>query len=92
MIMAYECWYKSLVPLMKSIREQMSDKPIYLTFDIDSIDPAYCPGTGLWLTLHLCMYPSNTNTLYRNTRDRWFDLNSSIGSYTRFERNKYYCS
>ena len=47
MIMAHECWYKSLVPLMKSVREQMSDYPIYLTFDIDSIDPAYCPGTGI---------------------------------------------
>ena len=47
MIMACDCWYKSLAPLMKSIRERMGNDPVYLTFDIDSIDPAYCPGTGI---------------------------------------------
>ena len=41
-----ECWYKSLVPLMKTVREQMGGMPVYLSFDIDGIDPAYCPGTG----------------------------------------------
>ena len=24
----------------------MGDRPVYLTFDIDSLDPAYAPGTG----------------------------------------------
>ena len=24
----------------------MGDKPVYLTFDIDCLDPAYAPGTG----------------------------------------------
>ena len=24
----------------------MADDPVYLTFDIDSLDPAYAPGTG----------------------------------------------
>ena len=48
MIMATECWNKSLVPLMKSVREHMgSNRPVYLTFDIDSIDPSFCPGTGI---------------------------------------------
>ena len=46
MIRAEECWYKSLVPLMETIREQMGDKPVYLSFDIDGIDPGFCPGTG----------------------------------------------
>ena len=47
MIMADDCSQKSLIPLMDSIREQMgSHRPVYFTFDIDGIDPAYCPGTG----------------------------------------------
>lgn len=41
-----ECWHKSLVPLMAEIREQLSGGPVYLTFDIDGLDPAYAPGTG----------------------------------------------
>jgi len=28
------------------IRGVMDDGPVYLTFDIDSVDPAYAPGTG----------------------------------------------
>ena len=47
MVMADDCSQKSLIPLMNSIREQMgSECPVYFTFDIDGIDPAYCPGTG----------------------------------------------
>lgn len=45
-VQAEECWHKSLTPLMQEVRQQMGDKPIYLTFDIDSLDPAYAPGTG----------------------------------------------
>ncbi|XP_045137025.1 guanidinobutyrase-like [Portunus trituberculatus] len=43
---AQECWYKSLEPLMAEVREQMGEGPVYLSFDIDAIDPCYCPGTG----------------------------------------------
>jgi guanidinobutyrase len=43
---AEQCWHKSLTPLMAEIREQLGDGPVYLTFDIDSLDPAYAPGTG----------------------------------------------
>ena len=43
---AEECWHKSLTPLMAEVREQMGDGPVYLTFDIDSLDPAFAPGTG----------------------------------------------
>lgn len=37
---------KSLEPLMKEVRAQMGDKPMYISFDIDALDPAYAPGTG----------------------------------------------
>ena len=43
---AEQCWHKSLTPLMAEVREQMGDGPVYLTFDIDALDPAYAPGTG----------------------------------------------
>jgi arginase family enzyme len=31
---------------MEEIREQMGDGPVYLSFDIDGLDPAFAPGTG----------------------------------------------
>lgn len=43
---AEECWMKSLVPLMGEVRQQMGDGPVYISFDIDGLDPAYAPGTG----------------------------------------------
>lgn len=46
-VVAEECWYKSLTPLMDEVRRQLGhDKPTYLSFDIDGIDPAFAPGTG----------------------------------------------
>ena len=45
-IPAEECWYKSLAPLMADIRSKIGNSPVYLSFDIDSLDPAYAPGTG----------------------------------------------
>jgi guanidinobutyrase len=41
-----ECWYKSLVPLMGEVRAQLGSGPVYLSFDIDGLDPAFAPGTG----------------------------------------------
>ena len=35
-----------MTPLMKEVREQMGDGPVYLTFDIDALDPGFAPGTG----------------------------------------------
>jgi agmatinase len=32
--------------VLKKIRERVGDRPAFLTFDIDFIDPAYAPGTG----------------------------------------------
>jgi guanidinobutyrase len=43
---AEECWHRSLVPLMTEVRGSLGDGPVYLTFDIDGIDPAFAPGTG----------------------------------------------
>lgn len=45
-ITAKECWYKSMVPLMEEVRETIGDTPTYISFDIDSLDPSYAPGTG----------------------------------------------
>jgi agmatinase len=38
-----------LAPVLKSIREQLSlhgNPPVYLSLDIDCLDPAFAPGTG----------------------------------------------
>ncbi len=43
---AEECWHKSLAPLMAEVREKVKGGPVYISFDIDGIDPAYAPGTG----------------------------------------------
>lgn len=45
-IQAEECWHQSLKPLMQDIRQRIGDAPVYLSFDIDSLDPAFAPGTG----------------------------------------------
>jgi len=37
--------YDVLTALEQDI-ENLKEKPVYITFDIDSIDPAFCPGTG----------------------------------------------
>jgi len=45
--MAEECWYQSLAPLMSEVREAIGpDRPVYLSFDIDGLDPSVAPGTG----------------------------------------------
>jgi len=45
-VQAEECWHKSLTPLMAEVRQLVGDAPVYFTFDIDALDPAYAPGTG----------------------------------------------
>ncbi|MGH6933755.1 MAG: agmatinase, partial [Dongiaceae bacterium] len=45
-VQAEECWHKSLTPLMEEVRAQVKGGPVYLTFDIDGLDPSYAPGTG----------------------------------------------
>ena len=46
-VLATECWNKSLAPLMDEVREQLGEGPVYITFDIDGLDAAFAPGTGL---------------------------------------------
>ncbi len=45
-VQAEECWHRSLDPLMEEVRAQLGDGPVYLSFDIDGLDPAFAPGTG----------------------------------------------
>ena len=43
---AQELWGRSLATLGGEIRRDIGDLPVYITYDIDSLDPAYAPGTG----------------------------------------------
>ncbi|HYN58703.1 MAG TPA: agmatinase [Rubrivivax sp.] len=44
---AHEVWYASLAPLMARVRESVgTTTPVYLSFDIDGIDPSFAGGTG----------------------------------------------
>lgn len=45
-IEAEQCWWRSMSPVMDDIRSKIGDAPVYLSFDIDSLDPAFAPGTG----------------------------------------------
>jgi guanidinobutyrase len=45
-VQAEECWYKSLTPLMEEVRTQVDGGPVYISFDIDGLDPAFAAGTG----------------------------------------------
>jgi guanidinobutyrase len=44
---AHELWHRSLSTLGGEIRRDIgSETPVYVSYDIDSLDPAYAPGTG----------------------------------------------
>ena len=45
-IPARYCYHRCLEPVMEEIREMMGDTPMYISFDIDALDPAFAPGTG----------------------------------------------
>lgn len=45
-VQAEECWGRSLVGMMSRIRAAIGQHPVYLSYDIDSLDPAFAPGTG----------------------------------------------
>ena len=45
-VQAEEIWHKCLTPLAGRIREAIGVGPVYISYDIDSLDPAYAPGTG----------------------------------------------
>ena len=44
--LASDLWHKSLVSLGKEIVAAIGDQPCYITYDIDSLDPSFAPGTG----------------------------------------------
>jgi guanidinobutyrase len=63
---AEDIWHKSLTPLIARIRAEIGDAPTYVTFDIDSLDPAYAPGTG---TPEICgLTPPQAVELIRGCR------------------------
>lgn len=43
---AHELWGRSLSTLGAEIRRDIGEGPVYITYDIDSLDPAFAPGTG----------------------------------------------
>jgi guanidinobutyrase len=45
-VQAEDCWHKSLTPLMAELRSELGEGPVYISFDIDGLDPAFAPGTG----------------------------------------------
>ena len=45
-VLAQEIWHQSLTPLAARIREAIGDLPCYISYDIDSLDPGFAPGTG----------------------------------------------
>ena len=47
---------------MEEVRQQMGDGPVYLTFDIDALDPAFAPGTGKNYAGHLRNFPKAMST------------------------------
>ena len=40
---------------MEEVRAMMGNGPVYISFDIDALDPAFAPGTGIGL---------NTDAIY----------------------------
>ena len=44
--LAQELWFRPLDALGREIRRDIGDMPVYVTFDIDSLDPGFAPGTG----------------------------------------------
>jgi len=46
-VQAEACWHRSLTPLMDEVRAMLGgEQPVYLSFDIDGLDPSVAPGTG----------------------------------------------
>ena len=46
LITAPKIWHCSLSPLADIIKQAIGTTKVYLSYDIDSLDPAYAPGTG----------------------------------------------
>ncbi len=46
LVLAQELWHKSTAPLAADIKAKMGTGPVYISYDIDSLDPSIAPGTG----------------------------------------------
>jgi agmatinase/guanidinopropionase len=46
MITIDDAFHMGIPGVVKAIREGVGDRPVYISLDIDSVDPAYAPGTG----------------------------------------------
>jgi len=44
--LAPQLWHKSLAPLAAEIKEKIGNYKTYISYDIDSLDPSFAPGTG----------------------------------------------
>ena len=51
---ARTCHEIGVAAIVEKVKAIVGDNPVYLTFDIDALDPAYAPGTGtpVWGGLH----------------------------------------
>lgn len=46
LVPGYKVHEMGIKEIIKMIKERVGNKPCFLTFDIDFVDPAYAPGTG----------------------------------------------
>jgi agmatinase len=46
MIGADDIGTRGIAAVMAEVRERIGDRPLYVTFDVDGVDPAFAPGTG----------------------------------------------
>jgi agmatinase len=37
---------RGIAAVMADVRDEIGDRPVYVTFDVDGVDPAHAPGTG----------------------------------------------
>ena len=54
---------------MAQVRDLMGDAPVYITLDIDAIDPGYAPGTGRCVTLFTSVFIAFINPF--TAKDGW---------------------
>jgi len=61
---------------MEEVREQMGSGPVYISFDIDALDPSFAPGTGTcstpaaadWFSFTvICRYAFLINSVFIST-------------------------
>jgi agmatinase len=39
-------YYQGVVEVIDKLRQRLGDRPVYVSIDIDVLDPAHAPGTG----------------------------------------------